>query len=94
VRIHFVLLNLLIFILVAGAVGLSKHGVVDLLRLRRQMDAAKTQIATIEEENRRLKTQADLLETPTPALVEQELRLYLGWVKPGELVYFESSDRN
>jgi cell division protein FtsB len=71
----------------------SSHGFLDLRRLRGQITATKERVGAIELENQRLKRQVNLFEKPTEDLAERELRDFLGWVKPNELVYLEKIDR-
>ncbi len=46
-----------------------------------------------EIENQKYKRQVDLFEKPSEDLVDRQMRDFLGWVKPNEVIYLEKSER-
>lgn len=91
----FRIFSVIVISAVLGAALMSQHGYRDYRRLKGQIEKTRERVALIEFENQNLKRQADLFEKPTDDLVEREVRDFLGWVKPNELVYLEkSSQRN
>jgi cell division protein FtsB len=88
---HWILAISLVLVCVASALTFSHHGLIDLRKLSGQISTVKERIVLIEEENKRLKHQADLLEKPTAEILERHVRTTLGWVKPNERVFIESS---
>lgn len=75
-------------LVIVGAI-FPRHGFTDLRKLQDQILRAKSRVAMIEVENQKLKRQVNLFEKPTDDLAEREVRDFLGWVKPNEMVYLE-----
>ena len=71
----------------------SHHGLRDLLELSHHIDDSQVRVDEIELETRQLKRQVDILETARSSVVERHVRESLGWVKPSDLIYFESSKK-
>ena len=80
----------LLTLVLVGAIY-SRHGFLDLRRLQGQIQKTRAEIAAIEVDNQQLKRQVDLFEKPTEDLMERQVRDFLGWVKPNEVVYLEKS---
>lgn len=92
-RFGILLFGSIIFLSAVTAVVLSKHGLRDLYKFHGQIEATRIRVSGIEEENRHLKHQLDLLSGATDEILERQVRASLGWVKADEIVYFEKSGR-
>lgn len=75
----------------AFAVTFSHHGLHDLMTFQKQLTESRKRIRLIEEENRRLSRSVELLQTASQEVRERHWREALGFAKPGEMVYLESS---
>jgi cell division protein FtsB len=71
----------------------SSHGLKDLRRIQNQIEQTKIRVAQLELENQNLKRQVGLFEKPSDIIAEREIRDFLGWVKPNEIVYLERLSR-
>jgi len=69
----------------------SNHGLLDLRQLEKQVDRVHDEVSRVEEENKRLKTELDLLMQGSTKISERKVREVLGWVRPGEWIYLEST---
>ncbi len=85
------LIILLLFAAVGVSVFYSHHGFKDMRSLQSKIDATRDRTKILEDQNQRLKYQVSVLEKPSAELLVRELRDFMGWVKPGELVYLEKS---
>jgi cell division protein FtsB len=81
----------LIFILVLVGVFFSHHGLIEFVQFKNLIDSQQERVSFIENENRFLKARLDALDSHYNASLESHLREQLGWVKPGEIVYFEKT---
>ncbi|MBN8555018.1 MAG: septum formation initiator family protein [Deltaproteobacteria bacterium] len=88
-----VLLSIFVVAGVILAAIYSHHGLLDRQKFHSQIELTRERISLIEEENRNLKKQAELLEHPSAELTERQIRLLLGWARSDELVYFEKTRR-
>lgn len=75
----------LLFLLVGAAFLTQLVPYQQILESQRQVEAAKSQLAELQEENTRLQADVDALQTN--AEVEKLAREKLGYVKPGERAY-------
>lgn len=83
-------------LIVAGVflgVVFSHHGLLDLRSFEKQLAATKERIAVVEEENRKLRRQVDLLEESSPAVMERQAREIYGWARSGDKIFLEPSLR-
>lgn len=87
----FLISSVVVLIFVATAAAFSRHGIVELRKLQVQIETAKSRIAQIENENRELKRQVDLLEESSEEITEIQVRTVLGLMKPDEIVYLENT---
>jgi cell division protein FtsB len=68
------------------AVLVSQNGVLDYIKIRRQIDAKDVSVKILEEENIRLKAEIDRLQKDDRYL-EDYSRKHFGLIKDGEKVY-------
>lgn len=61
----------------------------DLYRLQDQMNRTQSHIAKIENSNRDLRRKVDLIRKKDPAAFDFRIRVQLGMLKEGELLYLE-----
>ena len=87
----YVFLSMIVLAAVTVATIYSHHGLLDRQKFHSQIELTRDRISLIEEENRNLKKQAELLEHPSAELTERQIRLLMGWARSDELVYFEKS---
>lgn len=85
--------KLCLFLSVAVAVALSviysRHGLRDLRHLQSQLSEARERANKLENENKVLRRQWDLLDSGSNEVNERQIREILGYVKPNELVFLE-----
>ncbi len=94
-RLGRVFLGLCLALLLVGVgIFFSKHGLWELRSLRGHVEAGRVICAQLEEENRLLRRQLDLLSKPSPTLLDRVMRDHFGFVRGDELVFFESLPRN
>jgi len=75
----------LLFLLVGAAFLTQLVPYQQILDSQRQVDAARAELAALEEENTRLQADVDALQTD--AEIEKLAREKLGYVRPGERAY-------
>lgn len=68
----------------------SHHGLLELRAFQRIVGQTKSAVSIVEEENKKLRRQYDLLQDPNLTISERQVREVMGWVKPGEIVYREN----
>lgn len=85
------LLFLALFLIITDTMGIlfSHHGLVDLVRFNRVIDAKVANLVELEIENRELKRRVDLLDQSSGFTWDLQVRELLGWVRSDEIVYFE-----
>lgn len=69
----------------------SHHGLMDMRKFSGQISIAKSRVSLIENENRKLKREVDLLHQPGIEIAESQVRNYLGWARSDEIVYLDRS---
>lgn len=89
IRSSVVIIGFFMLMIVGGAVIFSHHGLLALRKFQVQMDHAKAKVALIEDENRKLKRQVELLRKSNDRLTESQIRSFLGWARSDETVYLE-----
>ena len=80
------------FLLFAASAGIlfSHHGLLDLMQFNKVIDAKIIELSELEKENRELKRRFDLFAKRSGSFFDDQIRSLMGWVRPGELVYFEN----
>lgn len=84
-----ILLSLIVLLGIGTGVYFSHHGLRDVRKLQGQIRQAEERVARLEKQNQTLKYQVSTLEKPTDEILEREVREFLGWVQPHEIVYLE-----
>ncbi len=79
------------FLIVLSIVIFSHQGLLDLRKFQKQLADVRAVVAKVEDENKKLKSELDLVSQPSHTSMERKVREVLGWVKPGEVVYLEPS---
>jgi cell division protein FtsB/cell division protein DivIC len=81
------LLLILIFLLVLGVLTfLGEKGILQLLRLQKEVARIKEKNSKLEEENQKLKEEVKRLQSDK-RYIEEIARKELGMVKEGEIIY-------
>jgi len=82
-----VLLFILIFFLILGIFTFSgEKGIINLLRIQKEVARIKEKNAKLEEENQKLREEVKRLQTDR-RYIEEIARRELGMVKGGEIIY-------
>jgi len=84
---------LLVSIAVFLGIVFSHHGLLDLRKFQSQLEATKERTAFLEDENRKLRRQLDLLEESSSQVLERKAREVFGLVRAGDTIYLEPSFR-
>ena len=80
-------LPILIFLLILGGLTfLGEKGILNLLRLRKEVARIKERNLKLEEENQKLKEEVKRLQSDK-RYIEEIARKELGMVKEGEIIY-------
>jgi len=67
----------------------SHHGLLELRAFQKIIVRTQVAIAKVEDENKKLRRQLDLLDDPSAAITERQVREIMGWVRPSEIVFHE-----
>jgi len=76
----------LLVLLILGFTVFGEHGLMNLVRVRRQAEVMQAEVQRVREENARIADEIRRLQTDR-AYIERLAREELGMVKPGELVF-------
>lgn len=82
-------IQVLIVIAILAGVTFSRRGLLDLRKFSNQIENVRQRVSQVEEENRKLKLQANLFSHPNAQITESQIRNSLGWARADEFVYLE-----
>lgn len=86
---RWILPSLLVFAIAFAGMLFSHHGLLDLRRFQRQVEGTRQTVSRLEDENRQLRRELDLLQASSIQVKERKAREVYGWAQPGEQIFLE-----